>query len=137
VKAVLLAWHGIACLVFLFAGWVAHALAAGQLDPLGSASYGVVVSWRADVLFALLAALQVVCLGDAAVLARRRRRWRVWSVLAVVVLVMPLSLVVGMAQIDLWRHDRHSASANVVAGALMGALIGLVYLLRRRAWAAR
>jgi hypothetical protein len=50
---------------------------------------------------------------------------------------MPLSLVVGMAQIDLWRHDRHSASANVVAGALMGALIGLVYLLRRRAWAAR
>ena len=134
-KGVLLVWHGIACLVFLFALWVAYALATGQLDPLGSASYGVVVSWRADVLLALLAALQVVCLGDAAVFARRRRSWRVWFVLAVVVLVLPLSLVIGMARIDLWRHDRQSASASVAAGALMSMLIGLVYLLRRRAWA--
>lgn len=121
----------------MFALWVAYALAAGQLDPLGSAYYGIVVSWRADVLLALLAALQVLCVGDAAVLGRRRRSWRAWAVLAVIALMLPFSLVVCMAQIDGWRHDRHSAAASVFAGVLMGTLIGLVYLLRRWAWASK
>jgi drug/metabolite transporter superfamily protein YnfA len=121
--------------VLVFALYVAYALTTGQLDPLGFAYYGIgVTSWRTQVLLALLVTLQVFCLVDAVALARRRRRGRFWAVLGMVVLVLPLSLVISIARVDLWRYDRHTASANVIAGALMGTLIGATALLRRWAW---
>ena len=68
----------LAGLVFLFGAWVALSLSSGQLDPIGSPYYGVVVSWRESVLFTLLGGLQVVALVDAGALARRRRAWSWW-----------------------------------------------------------
>jgi hypothetical protein len=128
------AWDAVGCLVLLFASYVACALATGQLDPLGLAYYGVGVSWRTEVLLLLLAVLQVFCLVDAVALARRRRRPTWWALLFVVVLIGPLLLVVAMARVDLWRYDRHTASANVIAGVSMAALIAAAALLRRWAW---
>jgi hypothetical protein len=58
------AWHAVAHLVFAFAVCVAWALVSGQLDPVGSPAYGVVVSWRIPVLLALLGAVQVTTTVD-------------------------------------------------------------------------
>jgi hypothetical protein len=120
--------------VFVFTLLVAYALTTGQLDPLGFAYYGIVLDRRIDVLLALLGTLEVLCFVDAIVLGLRRRRWRWWAALAFAVLVLPFSLVLSMAWLDSWRYDQRSASANVVAGALMITLIGAVFLLRRWAW---
>jgi len=128
------AWEVAAGLVFLFALWVAYELSAGHLDTLGSPYYGVAVSWRTDVLLLLLAAVQALCVADAIVLAWRRRSWIFWMALFVAVLVLPLGLLLSMAQIDLWRHDLRAAWANVIAGALMAGLIAATYALRRWAW---
>ena len=121
-------------LVFLFAVWVAYELSAGHLDSLGSPYYGVVVSWRRDVLLALLAAVQAVCLVDAIALAWRRRRWIFWLGLLVAVLVVPLGLVLSMAQVDLWRHEHTATSTNLTAGTVMVGLIAVTYTLRRWVW---
>jgi len=127
----------LAGLVFLFGAWVALSLSSGQLDPIGSPYYGVVVSWRESVLFALLGALQVVALVDAGALARRRRAWSWWLGLAAGALLLPFVLVVGIARLDVWRAEHRGAWANGLSGCLMLLLLGSAYLARRRAWAPR
>jgi hypothetical protein len=124
-------WHALAHVVFAFALWVAFALTTGQLDPVGSAYYGVVVSWRAPVLLTLLVAIQALWTVDAIVLGRRRRSVQAWAGLAAMALALPLALVLSLAQLDLWRHDQHAMWANACAGLAMAALIAGAYAWRR------
>jgi len=130
-------WHSIASLVFVFAGWVAIALSTAKLDPLGMPYYGVVVDFRMDVLFTLLAAFEVVSLVDAVVLGRRKRRAWFWAAMALMVLVVPFALVVSVAQIDVWRYEHRGTPARgVIAGTAMFAAIGAAYVLRGWLWRA-
>jgi hypothetical protein len=55
-------------------------------------------------------------------------------VLGMVVLVLPFCVVASIAHVDLWRYDRRTGSAKVIAGALMAILIGVMFLMRRWAW---
>jgi hypothetical protein len=135
VKALRLAWHGVVGLAFLFAGGAAVTLATGGVDPLGSPYYGVVMSWREPLLFASLAALQLVCVVDAVVLGWRRRQ--VWwcAGLAAAALTVPLLLMVAIARLDLWRYERRTLSVKVIAALLSLALLALAFRLRGWAWA--
>jgi hypothetical protein len=133
-KALRVAWHGVAVLAFVFAGFVAVTLATGRVDPLGSAYYGVVMSWREPLLFASLAALQVVGVVDALVLGWRRRRLWWCAGLAVVALTLPLLLMVAIARLDLWRYEHRTARARFAAGLLSLALLALAFRLRGWAW---
>ena len=128
------AWHVFAVLVFLAALLVAYLLVSGALEPLGFAYYGFVIDRRAQTLFMLLAALQVLAIVDAVALGWRHRTWTWWMALCAVALFHPLSIVIGMGQLDGWRHDHPGMPARVVAGSTMAALIALTYALRRWAW---
>src|ERR1700709_235140 len=125
------AWKGLAALVFLFAIVVSLTLAAGGLDPVGFAYYGVGFSSRMPVLFALLALVQGVALVEAILLARRRRGWRWWASLAIAALTLPFLLVLVIARLDLWRFAQRSRAADVLAGLLMMAILAAAFLLRR------
>lgn len=134
-RGLALAWSGVAFVVFVFAMGVVYALATGELDPMGFAYYGVLVSGaRTEVLFILLAVLEAFCLVDAVALGWRRRDWKVWAVLAMVVLLLPFGVVVAISHVDLWRYDRHTVLANVMGGMLMAILIGVPFVMRRWAW---
>jgi hypothetical protein len=74
-------WNVVASAAYVFAVCVAFALAKGALDPVGFAYYGISTDWRTPVLLALLAALQVVWIGDAIVLGRRLKRPWLWALL--------------------------------------------------------
>lgn len=134
-RKVALVWHAVAFVVFVFAMGVVYALTTGQLDPLGFAYYGVLVSGaRTEVLFILLAVLEVFCLVDAVALGWRRQDWRFWAVLGMVVLLLPFCVVVAVSHVDLWRYDRHTGLANVMGGTLMAILIGVPFVMRHWAW---
>lgn len=135
-KAVRMAWHGVALLAFLFAGCVAVTLATGRIDPLGSPYYGVVMSEREPLLFLSLGALQVVSLVDAAALGWRRRQLRWWAGVAVAALTVPFLVMVAIARLDLWRYARRTLVAGVIAAALSLALLALAFRLRGWAWTA-
>ena len=131
-----MAWHGVAAIAFLFAALVAVQLSAGRLDPLGSAYYGVVVSWREPLLFASLGALQAVSLVDAVALGWRRRRLWWCAGVALAALTLPLIVMIAIAQLDLWRFARRTLTAGLIAGLLSLALLALAFRLRGWAWAA-
>ena len=134
-RTVALVWHAVAFLVFVFAMGVVYALTTGELDPLGFAYYGVLVnSARTEVLFILLGVLEAFCLVDAVALGWRRRDWRFWAVLGIVVLLLPFCVVVSISHVDLWRYDRHTVLANVMGGTLMAILIGVPFVMRHWAW---
>lgn len=134
-RGLALAWDAVAFVVFVFAMVIVYALTTGELDPLGFAYYGVLVSGaRTEVLFILLAVLEAFCLVDALALGWRRRNWKFWAVLGIVVLVLPFCVVVSISHVDLWRYDRHTGPANAMAGALMAILIGVPFVMRRWAW---
>jgi hypothetical protein len=78
--------------------------------------------------------LEAFCLVDAVALGWRRRDWRFWAVLGIVVLLLPFCVVVGVSHVDLWRYDRHTVRANVMGGTLMAILIGVPFVIRRWAW---
>jgi hypothetical protein len=126
-------WNVVAAAVYVFAAFVAFALASGQLDPVGFAYYGVGVEWRMPFVLALLAGLQVVWIGDAIVLGRRMKSAPLWILLAVAAIVGPWGLVTALGQLDGWRYDQRSETANVVVGGAMMLVIATVYSLRR--WA--
>lgn len=128
-------WNGIALIVYGFALLVAYMLASGQLDPLGSPYYGVVVSWRMSVLFTLLGAHQVLWAVDAVVLARRLRSWLASGLLVLLALFGPFFFVVFLGQVDAWRYEHRSPRVNATAGAAM--LLGVVSVYVVRVWAWR
>jgi hypothetical protein len=128
------AWNGLAALVFLFAIVVSLTLAAGGLDPVGFAYYGVGFSSRMPVLFALLASLQEVAIVEAILLARRLRGFRWWASLALAALTLPFLLVLAIARLDLWRFAQRARAADIVAGILMMMLLAGAFRLHRWAW---
>jgi hypothetical protein len=132
---VLTVWNVVASVVYVLAACVALALARGELDAVSFAYYGVAADWRTPILLALLAALQVVWIGDAIVLGLRLKSAPLWAVLVLAAIVGPFALVVVLGQLDGWRYDHHSNLANLVGGATMMLVIGTVYSLRR--WAFR
>jgi hypothetical protein len=126
-------WNVVAAAVYVFAAFVAFALASGELDPVSFAYYGVGVEWRMSFVLALLAGLQVVWIGDAIVLGRRLKSAPLWVLLAVAAIVGPLALVIALGQLDGWRYDHRSSVTNVAAGGAMMLIIAIVYAVRR--WA--
>jgi len=128
-------WNVVASAVYIFAVCVAFALAKGTLEPVGVAYYGIAADWRTPVLLALLAALQVVWIGDAIVLGRQLKRAWLWALLVLAVIGGPFLMVVVLGQLDGWRYDHRSEATNVVMGAAMMLVIATVYSLRH--WAFR
>src|SRR5262245_59203208 len=113
------AWHVFAVLVFLAALFVGVLVVSGRLEPLGFAYYGVIVEWRTETLFMLLAVLQLLAIVDAVVLARRHRTWTWWAALFAVALFHPVSIVIAMGQLDAWRYEQKTPVARIVAFAVM------------------
>ena len=128
-------WNAVALAVYLFAVCVSIALARGQLDPINFAYYGVAVDWRMPTLMALLAALQVLWVGDAVILGRRLKSAPVWAVLVLASIVGPCALVMALGQLDGWRYDHRSSLVNVGVGAAM--VLAIVTIYACRDWAFR
>lgn len=133
--AILTVWNVMASVVYMLAACVALALARGRLDVVSFGYYGVSADWRTPVLVALLAALQVVWIGDAIVLGLRLKSAPLWAALVLAAIVGPFALVVVLGQLDGWRYDQRSTLANLGGGAAMMLVIATVYSLRR--WAFR
>ena len=127
-------WNAAAAGVYLFAVCVALTLAGGGLDPVSFAPYGVAANWRMPVLLTLLAALQVLWIGDAIVLGRRLRSVAMWAILILAAIVGPFATVVVLGQLDAWRYDHRSNLTNLGAGAAMVLVVVTIYALRRRAY---
>ena len=131
---VLAIWHVVAAGVYVFALCVALTLASGGLEPVSFAYYGVAASWRMPVLLALLAALQVLWIGDAIVLGRRLGSVPMWAILILAAIVGPFTIVVLLGQLDGWRYDHRSTLTNLGVGAAMVLFVAAIYALRRRAF---
>src|SRR5262245_56947044 len=132
---VLTIWNVVASAVYAFAVCVALALAGGSLDGVNFAYYGIAADWRMPVLLTLLAALEVVWIGDAIVLGLRLRSAPLWAVLVLAAIVGPYAMLVVLGQLDGWRYDHRSTLTNVVVGAVMVLFVAAIYSLRR--WALR
>ena len=128
-------WNVAAAGVYVFAAFVAVTMARGGLDPVSFAYYGVGADWRMSVLLTLLAALQVVWIGDAIVLGRRLRSVAMWAIVILAAIVGPFAMVVVLGQLDGWRYDHRSSLTNFGAGVAMVLVVVTIYSLRR--WAYR
>ena len=132
---VLTIWNVAAAGVYGFALIVAVTMARGGLDPVSFAYYGVFADWRMPVLLTLLAALQVLWIGDAIVLGLRLRSLTMWAIVMLAAMVGPFATVVVLGQIDGWRYDHRSTPTNLGAGVVMVLVVATIYALRR--WAFR
>lgn len=128
-------WNAAGSAVYLFAVCVALALARGELDTVSFPYYGVGADWRTQILLALLAALQLLWIGDAIILGRRLKSAPLWAVLVLGAIVGPCALVMGLGQLDGWRYDQRSGLVNIGVGAAMVLAIVAIYLFR--SWAFR
>jgi len=128
----LAAWNWVAFGVYAFALCVTLTLASGGLDPVGSAYYGIATDWRTPVLLILLAALQIVWIGDAIVIGLRRKSAAMWALLIAAAIVGPFTMLVLLGQLDGWRYDHRSPLTNLGIGAAMVLVVVTTYSLRRQ-----